>query len=52
MRNLKIIGLQVKIGKNNKWSDINYVTKQINGGDTGLPDRKNKFAFYRNKYKV
>ena len=43
---------RAKIGKNNKWNDINYVTKQINGGDTGLPDRKNKFAFYKNKYKV
>ena len=43
-----------KIGKNNRWGDIEYVSTAINGSDPalGLADRKKKFAFYRNKYKV
>jgi predicted chitinase len=41
-----------KVGKNNRWGDVEYVTRQINGGVLGLADRKKKFAYYRNKYKV
>ena len=52
-----------KIGKNNKFGDILEVSMAINGyisaerlarGDRplGFEDRKKKFAFYRNKYKV
>ena len=43
-----------KIGKNKRWGDIEYVSTAINGSDPalGLADRKKKFAFYRNKYKV
>ncbi len=43
-----------KIGKNNRWGDVEFVSTAINGSDpaNGLADRKKKFAFYRNKYKV
>jgi putative chitinase len=52
-----------KIGKNNQWGDVLEVSMAINGyiskeriaqgkRPLGFEDRKKKFAFYRNKYKV
>ena len=42
------------IGKNNRWGDVEYVSTAINGVSPalGLADRRKRFAFYRNKYKV
>jgi putative chitinase len=52
-----------KIGKNNRWGDILEVSMAINGyisekklkqgkEPNGYADRKNKFAYYKKKYKV
>jgi predicted chitinase len=52
-----------KIGRNNQWGDVLEVSMAINGyiskeriaegkRPLGFEDRKKKFAFYRNKYKV
>lgn len=40
------------VAKKDYWGNIEKVTKAINGGTNGLQDRKNKFAYYKNKYKV
>jgi len=41
-----------KIGTKVPWSDLLTVTKSVNGGTNGLPDRTKKFEYYRKKYGV
>ena len=40
------------IGPQNKWGDVVAVTKAVNGGTMGLPERRAAFARYKQKYGI
>ena len=48
----KGLGTIYKIAKNNKWADVVAVTKSVNGGNNGLPQRRAAFERYKKKYGV